>query len=160
MTALSAVDGTPTRLGSTEPAPQPDLRVVGRRRRWPVVVAGFVVILVLSAMLGAAVFHTQLAERQLEIDALGARVEAERVKYDLLRNSIAGKQNPEALAEKAGELGLTRAEQPRYLEVGKWALAVQLAAAGPEADGVGHVIVDASALDQFREVKSLSAGQP
>jgi Tfp pilus assembly protein PilN len=160
MAALTVVDDGTQHLQPAEPPRKPDLRVVRRRRRLPMVIAGFVVVLVLAAMLGAAVFHTQLAERQLEIDALGAQVEAERDRYDELRNSIASKQNPQVLATRAEELGLTRAEQPRFVEVDTWALAVQLAAAGPVTDTLAQVIVDADALDQFREIKSLSAGRP
>ena len=160
MAALTVVDDRTQHVRDAEPPGRPDLAVVRRRRRWPMVIAGFVVLLVLAAMLGAAIFHTQLAERQLQIDALGAQVQAERDRYDGLRNEIASKRNPEVLAAKARELGLTRAEQPRFVEVDKWALAIQLAAAGPVTDTLAEVMVGADPLDQFREIKSLSAGRP
>ena len=160
MAALTVVDDRTQHVRDAEPPGRPDLAVVRRRRRWPMVIAGFVVVLVLAAMLGAAIFHTQLAERQLEIDALGAQVQAERDRYDGLRNEIANKRNPQVLATKARELGLSRAEQPRFVEVDKWALAIQLAAAGPVTDTLADVMVGADPLDQFREIKSLSAGRP
>ena len=160
MAAQIAPADTTTHLRSVDPTTAPELTVVPRRRRWPILVGGFFVLLLLGAMLGAAVFHTQLAERQLEIDALGDQVQAERDRYAELRNEIAVKSNPTTLEAAARSLGLTRAPNPRFLEADGWSLAVQYALAGPLDDNPAMVIADADPLEQFQEIKSLSAGQP
>jgi cell division protein FtsL len=159
MAALTVVDDAPHRARSVEPTQKPDLKVVRRRRRWPMLLAGFIVLLVLAAMLGAAIFHTQLAERQLEIDDLGTQVQMERDRYNQLRQQIASQESPQHLTGEASRLGLVPAPPPSYAEVDKWALARQLAAAGAAEDGSGSVIVDADPLEQFQEIKSV-AGQP
>ncbi len=51
---------------------RPDLKLAPRRRRWPALVAGLLFTVLLAGMLGAAVFHTQLAERQFRIDRRSA----------------------------------------------------------------------------------------
>lgn len=152
----------PTSAPLSEQAPggQFSLRVLPRRRRWPAFVAGFIGFLLLAAMFGAAIFHTQLAERQLEIDALENRVAEERQRFDDLRLERAQLRSPVRLAAEADRLGMVLAPQSRYLEIDQWAFARQVAAAGPIGDGVGQIIVDTGPLDQFRDVKSLSVGQP
>ena len=161
MVPVSAVEPTrPIRV--VEPTQRPSLGVVPvtRRRRWPALLAGFTALLLLAAMLGAAIFHTQLAERQLEIDALGVRVQDERERFDLLRLRHAQLRSPARLAEEADRLGMTRSTQSRYLEVDRWAFAIQIAAAGPASDGVSQFIVQGDQLDQYREIKSVTAGNP
>ena len=145
--------------GSVRPT-RPDLQVIGRRRRWPALVVGFVSLLLLVAMLGAAVFHTQLAQRQLEIDDLGRRVQEQRERFDVLRLERAALRSPQRLAIEAAALGMSLAPQSEYLPVDGWAFARQLAASGPVRNGVGRIIVEDGPLDQFRDVKSVSGGQP
>jgi hypothetical protein len=142
------------------PGPRPELKVVDRRRRWPAVVVGLVSMLLLAAMLGAAVFHTQLAQRQLRIDDLGERVQEERARFDELRLERAGLRSPQRLAIEASRLGMSLAPQSEYLAVDGWAFARQLAAAGPVREGIGRIIVQDGPLDQFRDVKSVAVGQP
>ena len=145
---------------SSSPTARPELTVVRARRRWPAVLVGAVLVLVLIAMLGAAVFHTQLAQRQLEIDDLGRRVEQERARFDVLRLERAALRAPQRLAIEGSALGMSLAPQSEYLAVDGWAFARQLAAAGPVEDGVGQIIIEDGPLDQFRDVKSASGGRP
>lgn len=143
-----------------ERSERPNLRVVTQaRRRLPAVVGGLVLLVVMVAMLGAAVFHTQLAERQLTIDKLEREVQAERARFDELRRDRAVLRSPQRIADAAAALGMIRGETSRFISVDPAALAVQLAAAGPTDGSSTSVIDDVDPLDQFRDVKSVSAGQ-
>jgi hypothetical protein len=153
------------RSGAATPQPRPDRRpdlqvVSGGRRRWPAVVGAVVLLLVITAMFGAAVFHTQLAERQLEVDRLERQVSEERVRFDELRRDRAVLRSPERIAEEATKLGMVPSDSVRFVAVDPTALAVQLAAAGVTDDSAGQVITDPDPLDQFRDVKAVSEGQP
>ena len=57
-------------------ATRPELAVVEGRRRWPAFLAAVAWTVVFLGLLGAAVFHTQLAGRQLRIDRLERSVAA------------------------------------------------------------------------------------
>jgi hypothetical protein len=138
----------------------PDLVVVPRRRRWPAVVAGFLSALVFAGLLAAAVFHTQLAERQLRIDRLERAVAAQRELFDELRYERARLRSPVRLAAAAGEMGMRRGPNGEFIEVSAQQLARQLAAAGAIDNGAVQIIVSSEPLDQFRDVKSVTAGQP
>ena len=111
-------------------------------------------------MLGAAVFHTQLAERQLEIDRLERSVQAEREMFDALRHERAVLRSPQRLSDEADLLGMGPGETSRFVSVDAWVVARQLAAAGAIDDEAVRLIVDTDPLDQFRDVKAVSAGQP
>lgn len=139
---------------------RPTLSVVRTRPRWPAAVGGAFLLAVMVAMLGAAVFHTQLAERQLEIDQLERHVEEERARFDELRRDRAVLRSPERIAAEATALGMVRGETSRFIEIDPMALARQLAAAGATDDDTRRVIAETGPLDQFRDVKSVSVGQP
>jgi len=139
---------------------RPALSVVPTRRRWPAVIGFVTITLMLVAMLGAAVFHTQLAQRQLRIDDLENSVQAERERFDELRRDRAVLRSPGRIATEAAELEMVRGETSRFIEVDPGALARQLAAAGVVDDDASRVIEESGPLDQFRDVKSVSAGQP
>ncbi len=156
--AASSPRGAPA-AGSRRQQP-PTLRVVAPRRRWPAVAGGIVLLAVMAAMLGAAVFHTQLAERQLEIDQLEREVRAERTRFDELRRDRAVLRSPQRIADEAKALGMAPGETSRFVEIDPMQLAVQLAASGVTADDTNRVIVETGPLDQFRDVKSVSVGQP
>lgn len=139
---------------------RPALRVVRRRRRWPVVFGAIALVVVIAGMLGAAVFHTQLAQRQLEIDRLERGVDAERERFDELRRDRAALRSPQRIADEADRLGMVRGETSEFIQIEVADLARQLAAAGVVDDG-GHTIIDTDdPLQQFRDVKAVSAGQP
>lgn len=140
---------------------RPKLQVVTQtNRRVPAVVGGLVLLVVMVAMLGAAVFHTQLAERQLAIDKLEREVQAERERFDELRRDRAVLRSPQRIADEAAVLGMIPGATSRFVTVDPAALAAQLAAAGSTDGGTTSVIDDVDPLDQFRDVKSVSAGQP
>ncbi len=142
-------------------AGRPNLALAQRRRRWPAVVTGLLFTIVLAGMFGAAVFHTQLAERQLRIDRLERQVDDERERFDELRHERATLRSPGRLAAEAGALGMVRGDASEFVEVEPLVLARQLAAAGSMAeDDVRQIVVETEPLDQFRDVKSVSAGQP
>ena len=142
-------------------AQRPELTIVAvGRRRWPALLGGLVLAAVMAALLGAAVFHTQLAERQLAIDDLERQVQAERERFDELRHDRAVLRSPQRIADEADGLGMVRGETSRFIGVDPMELAIQLAAAGPTDGRTTTVIDDDGPLDQFRDVKSVSMGQP
>lgn len=152
-------DDTP-RLSTSKRAARPALQVVNRRRRWPAVVGGFALLFVMAAMLGAAVFHTQLAERQLTIDRLERKVDGAREEFDELRRDRAVLRSPQRIAEEALELGMVPGETSSFVEIDPEELAIQLAAAGVADDETTRVIDEDDPLGQFRDVKAASAEQP
>ncbi len=139
---------------------RPGLRVVQRRRRWPAVVATVLWLAVSVGLLGAAVFHTQLAGRQLRIDRLERAVTEQRELFDDLRYQRAELRSPVRLAEEAGALGMQRGSTGNFVEIDPMRLARQLAAAGSIDERAVQIIIDTDPLDQFRDVKSVTAGQP
>lgn len=141
-------------------APAPKLALATRRRRWPAVLAGFAMLVVLAGLLGAAVFHTQLAERQLRIDALERSVNEERERFDQLRYRRAELRSPARLARETTRLGMIRGDTGTFAEIDSWKLAQQIAAAGVVDDSARRVIIDTDPLEQFSDVKRVSAGQP
>jgi cell division protein FtsL len=146
---------------AAQSASRPKLTVVARRRRrWPAVVVGASAIFVIVGMLGAAVFHTQLAERQLRIDRLERAVQAERERFDSLRHERAVLRSPQRLSDEAGGLGMVPGETSQFVAIDTWTVARQLATAGPIDDEAVRIIVNSDPLDQFRDVKAVSAGQP
>ncbi len=141
-------------------APRPSLKVVQRRRRWPAVLAGLAWSLVFLGLLGAAVFHTQLAERQLRLDRIDRQVAAERERFDELRYERAELRSPVRLAAAASELGMRRGRANTFVTVGPEAVARQLAAAGPIGDNAVRIVIHTDPLDQFRAVKKVTGGAP
>ncbi len=128
-------------------------------RRWPVVLGSFALLVVLVGMLGAAVFHTQLAERQIRIDGLERSVKDERERFDELRYRRAELRSPVRLAAAADDLGMVPGDTGTFVELDPWRLARQLAAAGMVDDQARDVIIDTDPLEQFSDVKRVSAGQ-
>ena len=143
------------------PSKKPALTLAAsRRRRWPAVLGGFALLVVLAGMLGAAVFHTQLAERQLKIGELERSVNDERERFDELRYRRAELRSPVRLAGAAGDLRMVRGDASTFVELDSWATARQLAAAGVIDDASRQVIINTDPLQQFSDVKRVSAGQP
>lgn len=140
---------------------RPELSVVARRRRrWPIVLGAMALTVVLAGMLGAAVFHTQLAQRQLTIDRLEQGVDRERERFDELRRDRAALRSPGRIAEEADRLGMVRGETSEFVQIEAEMLARQIAAAGVIDDGGARIIDSDDPLEQFRDVKAVSAGQP
>ena len=130
------------------------------RRRWPVALGGIALLVVLAGLLGAAVFHTQLAERQIRIDGIERSVKEERERFDELRHRRAELRSPVRLAGAAEELGMVPGDTGEFVELDPWQLARQLAAAGVVDDSSRSVVIDTDPLEQFSDVKRVSAGQP
>lgn len=158
LTAVRSSSRAPS--AAAESRRRPALRVVRRRPRWPAVAGGVVLVAVMVAMLGAAVFHTQLAERQLQIDELERQVQQERARFDELRRDRAVLRSPQRIADEAAALGMVQGENSRFVQIDPMELARQLAAAGATDDDTSRVIIETGPLDQFRDVKSVSVGQP
>jgi hypothetical protein len=144
----------------SKPAPKPSLSVVPRRRRWPAVIAVIVWSLTFLGLLGAAVFHTQLAERQLRLDRLDRQVAEERERFDELRYQRAELRSPVRLAAAATELGMRRGRASTFVAVTSDAVARQLAAAGPIDDDAVRIVIHTDPLEQFRAVKSVTGDTP
>ena len=138
---------------------RPSLAVVPRRRRWPALVAVLAWSLVFLGLLGAAVFHTQLAERQLELDRMDRQVSSERERFDELRYQRAELRSPVRLASAAGDLGMHRGKASTFVTVDAGVLARQLAAAGPIGNQAVQIVIHTDPLDQFRAVKNVTEGQ-
>lgn len=131
-----------------------------KRRRWPALVAGVVWTFIVAGLLATAVFHTQLAERQLEIDRLDRAVAAERDRFDELRYQRAELRSPVRLSEAASALGMSRGRATTFVDVTPEAFARQLATAGPINDDIVQIVMHNDPLDQFRAVKSVTGDAP
>lgn len=138
---------------------RPSLALVKRHRRWPALLAGAAWTVVFLGLLLTAVFHTQLAERQLELDRLDRQLSVERERFDDLRYERAELRSPVQLAAAASELGMSRGSVTTFVAVDPFALARQIAAAGPLADDAVQIVVATDPLEQFRSVKSASGSQ-
>lgn len=139
---------------------KPSLVVVPRRRRWPAFIAVVVWATVFAALLGAAVFHTQLAGRQLRIDGLERAVAAERERFDELRYQRAELRSPVRLAAAASALGMRRGDVSEFISVPPELLVQQIAAAGANEDPLVQITIDSDPLDQFRAVKTVTEELP
>ena len=144
---------------SSAPRRRPSLSVVPRRRRWPAVLGGIAFSIMIVGMLAAAVFHTQLAERQFQIDRLERGIAGERARFDELRNERAQLRAPQRVADAAWSLGMRPGQTGQFVDVDPWTLARQIAAAGV-IDDAELIVHDDDPLAQFRDVKAVSAVQP
>jgi hypothetical protein len=116
--------------------------------------------MVFAALLGAAVFHTQLAGLQLRVDRLERAVAAERERFDELRYERAELRSPVRLAAAASALGMDRGAVSGFISVSPELLAQQIAAAGAIDDPVVQITIDTDPLDQFRAVKQVTEQLP
>jgi cell division protein FtsL len=143
-----------------DPAPKttPQLRVVPRRKR----AAGFAVtlsVLVISLMLGAAVLHTQLAERQLHMDSLERSVRTEQDRFDVLRRQRAELRSPARLAAEARQLGMAPAGAAEFVSVDQLDVARAIAATGRPVVSP-QIITPEGPLEQFLLVKAVGNQAP
>jgi hypothetical protein len=145
---------------ATDTSARPTLVLVPRRRRWTAVLVGFVSTLVFAGLFAAAVFHTQLAERQLRIDRLEHSVTKERERFDELRQARAELRSPAHLATVADELNMINGRTEGFMHVTPDELARQIAAAGMTNGHTVDIINRNDPLEQFRDVKAVSEGQP
>ncbi|MCU0259947.1 MAG: hypothetical protein MUE78_02915 [Ilumatobacteraceae bacterium] len=149
---------TPTVAPAAPPDQRPDLRLVPGRRR----AARFVIVLaalVCLVMAGAAVLHTQLAARQLEIDRLDRALVIAQERFDVLRSQRAELRAPIRLATEAARLGLQPASATEFVPVDPATVARVVAAAG-RTSAPTAVAVEVEPLDQFRRVKAANGIAP
>jgi len=157
----SAVAPTPRGTQNKNAGSKPALALTSApRRRWPVAIGAIASVVVLAGLLGAAVFHTQLAERQIRIDGIERSVKDERERFDELRHRRAELRSPVRLATAAEGLGMVPGDTGDFVELDPWQVARQLAAAGVVDDTKRNVVIDTDPLEQFSDVKRVSAGQP
>jgi hypothetical protein len=146
------------RLAPGTDAPGARLSVVPRRRR----AAGFAAVLSLvlaGLMLGSAVLHTSLAERQLEIDRLERSVSAAQERFDGLRRARAELRSPSRLSAEATRIGMHPADTSEFVPVDGLTVAIAIAATGEVIDDAA-VVEHFQPLDQFRLVKAVSGESP
>jgi hypothetical protein len=153
-------DIPPRRRVAASATTRPSLVVMERRRRWPALLAVVLWTTVFLGLLGAAVFHTQLAGRQLRIDRLERSVAAERERFDELRYQRAELRSPVRLAAAASELGMQRGDATEFVDIAPDALARQIASAGVIDERAVQITIDTDPLDQFRAVKSVTGETP
>jgi hypothetical protein len=142
----------------SQPATAPQLSLVPRRRR----AAGFAValsILLAGLMLGSAVLHTSLAERQFEIDRLEQSVADAQERFDVLRRARAELRSPTRLSSEATRIGMHPAATSQFVPVDGLTVAIAIAATGEVLDD-REAVESLQPLDQFRLVKAVSGESP
>jgi hypothetical protein len=146
-------DASPATPAPSSAARRVQLRVVPGRRR-AAGFAAFLSTLVAIVMLGAAVLHTRLAERQLEIDRLERSVGAAQERFDVLRRHRAELRSPNRLAVEAERLGMVPSAAGDFVAVDGWTIARAIAAAGdlPSSEDEIRAL---EPLDQYRLVKQV-----
>jgi cell division protein FtsL len=125
----------------------------GRRFTGLAVVVSVVIGL---AMMGAAAFQTQLAQRQVELDRLDQDIRQSKAHYESLRRQRAELRSLARLGEVAAANAMVPAGDSEVREIDADVLAVVAMATGdldPAVLGDGR-----STLDDFREVKAAMAG--
>lgn len=111
----------PTRKRSTAPkrTSRPKLRVLDqaaiRRRARRRNAALLLFMVVLSALFLVAFVHARLVESQQELDAMRVQISEMESEKARLERSVDEASAPALIVERAGELGLVRAESPIYL---------------------------------------------
>jgi hypothetical protein len=109
------IDPRPVETPEAErPAPlrvAPDSReLLWRRRRARLIVVLGVVVTAASMFLLVA-FHVFAVQSAFELDALQRQLTAEQRRYGMLRDEVATRSAPEAIARGAEALGMVRPEQ-------------------------------------------------
>lgn len=149
---------TTARRRASTPEGDRRLAIVPARRRAAGFLAVFFVVVALM-LLGAAALHTQLAERQYELDRLERSIATAQDQFDDFRRQRAELRAPNRLGEEARRLGLEPAREAEFVAIDPWIVAQAIAATGRVPDTVDQRLTDLP-LDQFRAVKSVSAERP
>lgn len=105
-------------------------------------------------MLGAAVLHTRLAERQLQIDHIEERLTEAHARFEVLRGERAELRSPGHLAEEAASLGMQQAPNSEFVPIDAWDVARVVASVGVMPESKTSTF-DEDPLDQFRAVKDV-----
>lgn len=103
----------------TEQAKRPALRIVDkqamRRRAQRRVLLTLSAATVMSALFGVAVAYARLAENQQHLDQVRSDIHQAETDISRLERDIVEASSPHAVVERAGQLGMVRAENPVYL---------------------------------------------
>ncbi len=141
----------------THLAPRPQLALVPRRRRTARLIAA-VCTPVFALMLGAAAFQTQLASRQVRLDAADREIRAAYDQYDTMRRERAELRSPGRLAIEAAALGMVPATQTAFVALDPDVIAtVQRSGVTAEVDdttGIGEE------FQRYADVKAQSGSAP
>lgn len=152
-------DGARVMVKRTAPVAhlKPQLTLVPRRRRTARMIA-LVCTPVFALMLGAAAFQTQLASRQLELDAVDREIRAAYDSYDTMRRERAELRSPGRLAVEATALGMVPATETRFVSLDPSVIAMiqrsGVAVDPADDDEIGEE------FQQYAEVKAQSGGEP
>ncbi len=138
-------------------APRAQLALVPRRRRTARLIAA-VCTPVFALMLGAAAFQTQLASRQVRLDAVDREIRAAYDQYDTMRRERAELRSPGRLAVEAAAIGMVPATQTQFVALDPDVIAtVQRAGVSADVDdttGIGDE------FQQYADVKAQSGSAP
>lgn len=138
-------------------ASRPSLVLVPRRRR-ATHVAVLVSVLVGLAMLGAAAFQTQLAQRQLVLDQLDAQIDESYSQYEALRLERSQLRSPERLAGIAAANGMEASN-----DVGFRTVSPDVEMVVQQSTGLivqRQIPYGEALLDEYRSVKALGEVAP
>jgi len=138
-------------------APRPQLVLVPRRRRTARLIAA-VATPVFALMLGAAAFQTQLASRQLRLDAVDREIRDAFNQYDVMRRERAELRSPGRLAAEAAGLGMVPATETRFLALDPDVIST-VQRAGIDIDPAG-VTALGEEFQQYADVKAQSGVAP
>jgi len=111
----------PVRAPRSSPAPNrerhlavvdPAARKRERRARMGVRLAVASVVVAVLIVVG---FHVMMAEGQLQLDRLNRATAVEQERYEALRLRVANRSAPEAIIERAEDIGMVPATSKRYI---------------------------------------------
>ena len=140
-------------IGITTTA-RPALALVAPRGRRAVHLAVVLSCLAGLAMLGAAAFQTQLAQRQVDIDRLDRDIRDSREQYESLRRQRVELRSPARLAAIAAANGMKPARDTAFTSMSAEVLAIVAQSTGSiDVSGLGD---GRTSLDDFREVKAVT----
>ena len=138
-------------------APRPQLALVPRRRRTARLIAA-VCTPVFALMLGAAAFQTQLASRQLRLDAVDRQIRAAYENYDMMRRERAELRSPGRLAVEAAKLGMVPATDTQFIAIDPDVIAT-VQRTGVASDPVGSDEISEE-FQKYADVKAQAGGAP
>jgi hypothetical protein len=141
---------------------RPHLRVVTAKRQFAWF-AAMLIVLASGMLLAATYLHTQLADRQLEIDRLDRAMRTAQAEFDVLRAERAVLRSPTRLAEEAALFGMVPGSESEFVPVDPMMLATIIAQTGelPTLDEITPgSYTRLEPLDQYRLVKSASQEAP
>lgn len=107
-------DAAPSRSAKKAKLKVVDKKAMRRRRRQRTLIT-MTAAIVTVALFGVALMYGQLVEGQQDIDELRAEIAQADAERSRLEREVAVASTPEAIVERAFELGMVRALDPQYL---------------------------------------------